>query len=661
MRQRVAGFAVDRFHRFGQRQFRRFAQQGFVLDVRDLDVRLLQDVADALVRGRQRFGFGQLREGTDGVDAAVEVVEGGVSDRPGARGDSFEMLCGNAFVRVVTTQAIKDEFEQIEVDRFGVSVRMRLHAWGQKLDGLVDQSAQVECESALDDRPRQPQRIAPQRERILVAGRLQTRGEPAGERVEAFGDGEDLAQRRERDVVAGEARPVGFVDGQRDFGRRAGSLGVVTPGDALQFREFVDHARLQVVLRQFRGLARQLRIDVHLRRDGFGQCGHARDLVGDGAEFGLVGDRLQAFAHRGEALLQVFVEEEPGVGETRADHALVALADFACVLRLDIRDPDEVLGEPAAGIEHREELLVRLHGRDQRFLRHREEVAFERAGDRDRPFGEAVHLLEVAAVDARDAADGFRRIVHLALDPRAAFVGIDEDMGAAQRVDVVRRVADPHRLVVQEAMAAAHAVGAHAEQFRLHHVFAQQQHQPVRRPCEGVIVVAPAHGLGDRHRGDGFAQDVRQQFGSLRAGLGRTMHEAFALGIGELFELRPLDAGFRRETFQRLGRFAIGIERDVEIGAEHFRGLFGLFGRDARQQHRQAARRIQRLRVGAFDHDAALFQRRQHAVEEGLGESGKRLDRQFLGAEFDQQGLHVHAASALRLSAGKPSFSRCAK
>jgi hypothetical protein len=125
-----------------------------------------------------------------------------------------------------------------------------------------------------------------------------------------------------------------------------------------------------------------VRIHADLRRDGLGQRGDARDLVGHAAQLGLVGDGLQAVAHRRQALLEVFVEEELGVGEARADHALVALADLRRVLRFDVGDADEVLGQLAAGIQHREEFLVGLHRRDQRFLRHLQEVALERAGHR---------------------------------------------------------------------------------------------------------------------------------------------------------------------------------------------------------------------------------------------------------------------------------------
>ena len=78
---------------------------------------------------------------------------------------------------------------------------------------------QVQVEPALDQRARQAQRIAAQRERILVAGRLEAGGEAAGQRVQALGDRQHLAQLRRRDRIAGEARHVGLVDRGGDFAR----------------------------------------------------------------------------------------------------------------------------------------------------------------------------------------------------------------------------------------------------------------------------------------------------------------------------------------------------------------------------------------------------------------------------------------------------------
>ena len=103
------------------------------------------------------------------------------------------------------------------------------------------------------------------------------------------------------------------------------------------------------------------------------------------------------------------------------------------------------------------------------------------------------------------------------------------------------------------------------------------------------------------------------------------MHEALALAVGGALELRPFDAGLLREALQRLGRLAVGVERDVEIGAEHFGTLFGLLDADAGQQHGEAARRVQRFRFAALEDDAAPGQRIGDAVEEGLRQTGQGL------------------------------------
>src|SRR3546814_19044565 len=50
-------------------------------------------------------------------------------------------------------------------------------------------------------------------------------------------------------------------------------------------------------------------------------------------------------------------------------------------------------------------------------------------------------------------------------DPRPTLVRIDQHLRPAQRVDVVLGAPDTHRLVVHEAVAAAHAVGLDAAQF----------------------------------------------------------------------------------------------------------------------------------------------------------------------------------------------------
>src|SRR3546814_1456658 len=79
--------------------------------------------------------------------------------------------------------------------------------------------------------------------------------------------------------------------------------------------------------------------------------------------------------------------------------------------------------------------------------------------------------------------------------------------------------------------------------------------------------------------------------------------------VGGALERGPLDAGLVRESLQRARGLAVGVEGDVEVGAEDFGRLLGLLDGDGRPQHRQSARRIERLRFAALDRDAALAER----------------------------------------------------
>ncbi len=144
------------------------------------------------------------------------------------------------------------------------------------------------------------------------------------------------------------------------------------------------------------------------------------------------------------------------------------------------------------------------------------------------------------------------------------------------------------------------------------------------------------------------------------------MHEALALAVGDALQLSPLNAGFMCEALQCFRRLAIGVQRNVEIRAEDFRRLLWLCSRHPGEQHGEPARRIQRFRITALKRNAALHQPVDHAIEQRLRQARQRVDGQFLGAKFDQQGLHAchvrhHAATAVaRFNPGNPSVSRCA-
>src|SRR5690606_8639283 len=109
------------------------------------------------------------------------------------------------------------------------------------------------------------------------------------------------------------------------------------------------------------------------------------------------------------------------------------------------------------------------------------EVGLETTQHGGRPFDQAFDLVQVAGIDAGHAAGGPRRGFYLAHDALATLDRVDQHERVAQRIDVVGGRTDPHRALVHEAVAAAHAVRSEPEQFAVDDLVAVQQHQPVHR------------------------------------------------------------------------------------------------------------------------------------------------------------------------------------
>ena len=316
-----------------------------------------------------------------------------------------------------------------------------------------------------------------------------------------------------------------------------------------------------------------------------------------------------------------------------------------------------MFGQRAVCIDHREEFLVRLHRGDQRLGRHLQECAIERAGHRFGPFDQAFDLREVVGSDPRGAAGGRGRGLDFPDDAFPAFGRIDQHVRGTQRIDVVAGHSDPHLALVQEPVAATHPVTAQAENLRVRHLVAQQHHQPVHRPGECMRMRAPAHRPGDRHGGHGLQQDVRQQVRSRLARRHGAMHETLALRVGRAFQCTPLDAGLLGEPLQRARRVAVGVQRDVHVRPEHLAALLRLLQRDARQQHREPSRRVQRGRVTALDCHATTDQAVDHAIEQRPRQPRQRLHRQFVGTDLDQQRRHRTHAAAPFGSPAAPAIS----
>ena len=204
-----------RLDRFGQLAFGRLVEQRRIDRRRDLAVDLAQDVADALVGGGQRLGFRQLGELADGVEAAVEVV---AANRGATLATASNCVHGDALVGVVAAQAVEDEVADL-----GTIASSRLPLLPFVLRSARPWSARpavrsrfdaASCKISAESRSNplsiivraSPSALRRNANGSLLPGRLQPRRETARQRVQPLGDRQHLAQRRQRDVIAGEAR-----------------------------------------------------------------------------------------------------------------------------------------------------------------------------------------------------------------------------------------------------------------------------------------------------------------------------------------------------------------------------------------------------------------------------------------------------------------------
>ena len=121
----------------------------------------------------------------------------------------------------------------------------------------------------------------------------------------------------------------------------------------------------------------------------------------------MIDDLGQAEDARFQRLLAILVEKELGISQTRADDALVAADHRRCILRADVADDEELVGQLAGRVEQWKVFLVCLHGQNQAFLRHGEEFCLELANQDVRALDQGGHFIEQRVIiDRRQVGTG---------------------------------------------------------------------------------------------------------------------------------------------------------------------------------------------------------------------------------------------------------------
>ena len=211
--------------------------------------------------------------------------------------------------------------------------------------GTGHQRRQIQRQVFFDQHADHAQRMAAQRKRVLVAGRQVADAEHADQRFELVGQRDDHADRVARQLVAGKARLVMVFNRVGHLGAQAVIERVVAAHDALQFGELAHHVGHQIGLGQLRGLIglRGQRVAAKLLADRLGNRAHALHALALRAQLVVINHLVQPRHARGQRLLAVLVEEELGIGQARAHHALVAADHRAGVFRADVADDEELV------------------------------------------------------------------------------------------------------------------------------------------------------------------------------------------------------------------------------------------------------------------------------------------------------------------------------
>ena len=234
--------------------------------------------------------------------------------------------------------------------------------------------------------------------------------------------------------------------------------------------------------------------------------------------------------------------------------------------------------------------LMVLHGADQRLGRHLQKPPIEITGQRHRPFHQRRHLVEQFRLDDRLPPQLGGHRLGLGADRRAALGEVgDNPTGVGQLPDVIGRSLQADRLGMVEAMAARLPARRDPHQHGGNDLVAEQQNEPVHRPHEFIVAIAPAHPLGDRQSGEGGFDQTGDEIGGRRTRFGADVDQPDAL-IGFLaLQFGDRDTAGPGKAFGGLGRVTGRIEGGAQRGTTPFHPAVGLALRQVLDQQRQPA------------------------------------------------------------------------
>ena len=185
-----------------------------------------------------------------------------------------------------------------------------------------------------------------------------------------------------------------LLDGFGDFFGFAVQAGIVFAHGALQFRELADHFGYQVSFGQTCGAFGCGGIRAQSLGDVGSDALQAFDTLGLRADFVVINHICQLGQTAFQSRFLVLLVEELGIRQARAQDAFVALDDVRRVFGLQVGDQQEAVHQLAVLVEQREVFLVLLHGQNQTFLRHGEEMFFKTGFQNNGVFDQRGHFVQ---------------------------------------------------------------------------------------------------------------------------------------------------------------------------------------------------------------------------------------------------------------------------
>ena len=302
---------------------------------------------------------------------------------------------------------------------------------------------------------------------------------------------------------------------------------------------------------------------------------------------------------------------------------------------MQVGHQQEAVHQLAVLVEQREVFLVLLHGQNQAFLRHGEEVFFKTGFQYHRPFDQCSHFVQQCFIGGNSRVQTACLLVQGRLNGGFTFGKRGFYFALlAHLCGVAVGIFDGDFAAGKEAVTQCFVAALQTQNADVYDVAAVQHDQAVYRAHEGKCAAAPTHDFRNRqffHCGiDDVFQELAQRFAGLDVFVG--VHVLLAVvDDGQVFDFRTRTA---RKTFQSLSRRT--VFHSIRHGRAFFHDfLIGLNGFHVFDLNGQTARRSVGSVFGCAVNQLRLFQAFGNGSGKMVAQIIEGFWREFFSEKFD--------------------------